>query len=60
VTVEEVFGSFSPAPQVVARPVTPLGGEGARVTLLTAAAGCADDDAGHRGAAGPGHVVPRH
>jgi putative molybdopterin biosynthesis protein len=33
VTVEEVFGSFSPAPQVVARPVAPLGGEGARVTL---------------------------
>jgi len=32
-TVEEVFGSFSPAPQVVARPVAPLGGEGARVTL---------------------------
>src|SRR5271155_3918303 len=33
VTVEEVFGSFSPAPQVVARRVAPLGGEGARVTL---------------------------
>lgn len=32
-TVEEVFGSLSPAPQVVARPVAPLGGEGARVTL---------------------------
>ena len=32
-TVEEVFGSSSPAPQVVARPVAPLGGEGARVTL---------------------------
>ena len=32
-TVEEVFGSSRPAPQVVARPVAPLGGEGARVTL---------------------------
>ena len=32
-TVEEVFGSSSPPPQVVARPVAPLGGEGARVTL---------------------------
>ena len=32
-TVEEVFGSSSPAPQVVARPVAPLGGDGARVTL---------------------------
>jgi putative molybdopterin biosynthesis protein len=32
-TVEEVFGSTSPAPQVAARPVAPLGGEGARVTL---------------------------
>jgi transcriptional regulator with XRE-family HTH domain len=32
-TVEEVFGSSSPAPQVVARPVAALGGEGARVTL---------------------------
>src|ERR1700683_2012616 len=32
-TVEEVFGSLSPAPQVVARPVAPLGGEGTRVTL---------------------------
>ncbi len=32
-TVEELFGSFSPDPQVVARPVAPLGGEGARVTL---------------------------
>jgi len=33
VTVEEVFGSFRPAPQVVARWGAPLGGEGARVTL---------------------------
>ncbi len=32
-TVEEVFGPASPAPQVVARPVAPLGGPGARVTL---------------------------
>src|ERR1700683_1328923 len=32
-TVEEVFGSLSPAPQVVARSVAPLGGEGTRVTL---------------------------
>ena len=32
-TVEELFGSFSPDPQVVARPVAPVGGEGARVTL---------------------------
>jgi putative molybdopterin biosynthesis protein len=32
-TVEELFGSFSPDPQVVARPVVPVSGEGARVTL---------------------------
>lgn len=32
-TVEELFGSFSPDPQVVARPVAPVGGEGARVAL---------------------------
>jgi putative molybdopterin biosynthesis protein len=32
-TVEELFGSFSPDPQAVARPVAPVGGEGARVTL---------------------------
>jgi putative molybdopterin biosynthesis protein len=32
-TVEEMFGSSSPAPTVVARPVAPLGGAGARVTL---------------------------
>jgi putative molybdopterin biosynthesis protein len=32
-TVEELFGSFSPDPQVVARPVAPVSGEGARLTL---------------------------
>jgi molybdate-binding protein/DNA-binding XRE family transcriptional regulator len=32
-TVEEMFGPAVPALQVVARPVAPLGGEGARVTL---------------------------
>jgi putative molybdopterin biosynthesis protein len=32
-TVEELFGSFSPDPQVVARLVAPVGGEGARVAL---------------------------
>jgi putative transcriptional regulator len=32
-TVEELFGSFSPDPQVVARPVVPVSGEGARLTL---------------------------
>jgi molybdate-binding protein/DNA-binding XRE family transcriptional regulator len=32
-TVEEMFGSASLAPPVVAEPVAPLGGEGARVTL---------------------------
>lgn len=32
-TVEEMFGSSSPAPTVEARPVAPLGGAGARVTL---------------------------
>jgi putative molybdopterin biosynthesis protein len=32
-TVEEMFGPSSPAPQVMARPVAPLGGQGARVTL---------------------------
>src|SRR5580693_9761780 len=31
--VSRQAGSFSPAPQVVARPVALLGGEGARVTL---------------------------
>ncbi len=33
VTVEEVFGPGIPVPVVGARPVAPLGGEGARVTL---------------------------
>jgi molybdate-binding protein/DNA-binding XRE family transcriptional regulator len=33
VTVEELFGPGIPAPVVGARPVAPLGGEGARVTL---------------------------
>ena len=32
-TVEEMFGPDSPAPSVTARPVAPLGAEGARVTL---------------------------
>jgi len=32
-TVEEIFGPVSPAPRVWARPLSPLGGEGARVTL---------------------------
>ncbi len=32
-TVEELFGPSSPAPEVTARPVEPLGGEGARATL---------------------------
>jgi molybdate-binding protein/transcriptional regulator with XRE-family HTH domain len=32
-TVEELFGPSSPAPEVTARPVAPLGGEGARATL---------------------------
>ncbi len=32
-TVEELFGPVSPALSVVARPVAPLGGEGARVAL---------------------------
>jgi putative molybdopterin biosynthesis protein len=32
-TVEELFGPSSPAPEVMARPVAPLGGEGARATL---------------------------
>jgi putative molybdopterin biosynthesis protein len=32
-TVEELFGSFSSDPQVTARPVAPVGGAGARVTL---------------------------
>ena len=33
VTVEELFGPGIPAPVIGARPVAPLGGEGARVTL---------------------------
>ena len=33
VTVEEVFGPGIPVPVIGARPVAPLGGEGARVTL---------------------------
>jgi putative molybdopterin biosynthesis protein len=33
VTVEEIFGPASPVPQVVARPVAPLGGAGSRVAL---------------------------
>src|SRR6202020_3083652 len=33
VTVEELFGPGIPVPVVRARPVAPLGGEGARVTL---------------------------
>ena len=32
-TVEELFGQLAPAPPVAARPVAPLGGAGARVTL---------------------------
>ncbi len=32
-TVEEMFGPAVPAPEVAARPVAPLGGRGARVTL---------------------------
>jgi putative molybdopterin biosynthesis protein len=32
-TVEEMFGPAAPALQIVARPVAPLGGAGARVTL---------------------------
>jgi putative molybdopterin biosynthesis protein len=32
-TIEELFGSFSPDPQVSARPVAPVSGEGARLTL---------------------------
>jgi molybdate-binding protein/DNA-binding XRE family transcriptional regulator len=32
-TIEEIFGPSRPAPPVMARPVAPLGGEGARVTL---------------------------
>jgi len=32
-TVEEMFGSLTPAPRVAAQPLAPLGEEGARVTL---------------------------
>jgi putative molybdopterin biosynthesis protein len=32
-TIEELFGSFSPDPQVSARPIAPVSGQGARLTL---------------------------
>jgi putative molybdopterin biosynthesis protein len=32
-TVEELFGTSTPAPEVTARPLAPLSGEGARITL---------------------------
>lgn len=32
-TIEELFGAGEPADPVLARPVKPLGGQGARVTL---------------------------